>query len=129
MDGLLATMNKLAASGPSPLGQARGHATPKLSDDQRTVPGQASAGCPHRESEARAPKHAKNSETWAREIRGEAVRRIDAPRRRIVWTSTKVPAPIGDTSSEEGNWHKAYSAAEAAKAACGIKLGGSPAAQ
>ena len=101
----------------------------KRPDDKRTVAGQALAWCPRRESVAYALKHAENCEKWVRHNLGEAVRRIDAHRRRICWTSTEAPAPVGDASSEEGDWHEAYSAAEAAEAACWMMLGGSPAAQ
>jgi len=101
----------------------------KRPDYKRTVAGQALAGCPRRESVACALKHAESCEKWARDNLGEAVRRIDAHRRRIGWTSTEAPAPVGDALSEEGDWHEAYSAAEAAEAACWMMLGGSPAAQ
>jgi len=101
----------------------------KRPDDKRTVAGRSLAGCPRRESEACALKHAENCEKWARDNLGEAVRRIDAHGRRIGWTSTEAPAPVGDASSEEGDWHKAYLAAEAAEAACWLMLGGSQAAQ
>jgi len=101
----------------------------KRPDDKRTVAGRALAGCPRRESEACALKHAENCEKWALDNLGEAVRRIDAYRRRIGWTSTEAPAPGGDASLEEGDWHEACLAAEAAEAACWMMLGGSPAAQ
>jgi len=101
----------------------------KRPDHKRTVAGRALAGCPRRESVACALKHAENCQKWARDNLGEAVRRIDAHRRRIGWTSTEAPAPVGDASSEEGDWHEAYLAAEAAEAASWMMLGGSPAAQ
>ena len=91
--------------------------------------GRALAGCPRLDSEACALKHAENCEKWARDNLGEAVRQIDAHRRRIGWTSTEAPAPGGDASLEEGDWHEAYLVAEAAEAACWLMLGGSPAAQ
>ena len=90
-------------------------------DDKRTVAGRAMAGRPRQESDACASKQDENCAKWASDSLREAVRRVDAYRRRVGGELSELPMPAADGGSDDDHWIDAYAQAETA---CSILLGG-----